>query len=217
MFDLCNHYTVAYNLNFKKPLKISGQDGCDVIKGKIRLCVKNIAPNERKITAGEATKLLFFNGDETWWLDTTWKPESSIPGGNELHRRLGYHQDETFVRYYHHKGLGMMVKTVGEPDKLNIEGNEVLELKTYRYPCNRARQIVAGQFQAMFYCWLTGFEYYQVHLYNAVTGKMEEKIKGNLDLRDFRKKLDWAIDLQNLEFAKTNCLSLSAKPIEQYA
>jgi hypothetical protein len=195
----------------------SGKSTGGIIRDKIRKYAVAIAPNERKITAGEATKLLFFNGDETWWLDTTWRPESSIPGGNELHRRLGYHQDETFVRYYHHKGLEMMVKTVGEPDKLNIEGNEVLELKTYRYPCNRARQIVAGQFQAMFYCWLTGFEYYQVHLYNAVTGKMEEKIKGNLDLRDFRKKLDWAIDLQNLEFARANNQALFGNPIKQFA
>jgi hypothetical protein len=201
------------NLKFDKPLKISGQKGCGVIKSKIRICVENIAPNERKITAGEATKLLFFNGDETWWLNTTWRPESSIPNGNELHRLLGYEQDEIFPRYYYCKNIGQRIKVVGQPDKLNIDTGEALELKTYRYPCNKERQIIAGTFQAQCYCWLTGFEDWQVHIYNAVSRKMEVRIKGKLNLQEFRKMLDLAIDLQNLEFTKTNCLS----PIEQYA
>ena len=76
------------------------------------------------------------------------------------------------------------------------------------------RQIIAGRFQAQCYCWLTGFEDWQVHIYNAVSGKIEARIKGKLNLQEFKKMLDLAIDLQSLEFAKTNCLGLSSKPIE---
>jgi len=183
------------------------------IRDKIRIA--EIAPDERKITAGEATRLLFFNGDETWWKDTAWRPESSIPSGNELHQILGYEQDETFIRYYRCKNTGLMIKVIGQPDKLNIAGNEILELKTYRYPCNKERQVVAGTFQAQCYCWLTGLQYYQVHLYNAVTRRMEARIKGEFNLQNFRKMLGWAIDLQGAEYAKTNCQAIKA--LEQFA
>jgi len=79
-----------------------------------------IGSRERKITAGEATKFLFFNDDKTWWEDTTWRPESSIPNGNEIHRLLGYLQKEVFIRYYRCKDTGQIIKVVGQPDKLNI-------------------------------------------------------------------------------------------------
>jgi len=97
----------------------------------------------------------------------------------------------------------MRVKVIGQPDRLNVADNEVWELKTYRYSCNRDRQLVAGQFQAMFYCWLTGLNDYQVHLYNAVSRRMEEKIEGHFNLRVLRKQIDWAIELQNLALIRS--------------
>jgi len=175
-----------------------------------------IGSRERKITAGEATKFLFFNDDKTWWEDTTWRPESSIPNGNEIHRLLGYLQKEVFIRYYRCKDTGQIIKVVGQPDKLNIADDEVWELKTYRYTVNRERQMTAGIFQAQCYCWLTGLSSYQVHLYNAVTCKMEEKIKGKLDLQNFQKMLEWAIALQNAELIN-NCVSYPPSEIlEQF-
>ena len=184
---------------------------------KIKRIDDDAETDGRKISAGEAVRLLFHNEIDTYWQHTTWKPERNIPGGKKIHQDKGYDQPEVFWKYYFCKPRGSVYKIFGQPDKLDIPNNLVIELKTYRYPCNRDRQLLAGWWQAEFYDGITGLEYYQVHLYNAVTKEMEVMEERKFNLRHFRRNLNAAIELKIAKQLETNQTLLAAEPARQVA
>jgi len=143
-----------------------------------------------KLSAGQIASLIFYRQNDFSGKKVS---DRQLKDGSWIHQRLGYNQEEVFVRYYYHPKTGWW-KIVGVPDKIIEEEGVVEELKTYI--TRKDWQSYVGKVQLMVYLWLTGFTKGRVVLYSMNAKKITEKQEYEFDKKFFKIIMDTAISLE---------------------
>lgn len=94
-----------------------------------------------------------------------------MPSAVKIHKLLGYDNDIKFVRDYKATD-GQKYSVRGKPDKL--EGNTVIELKTFWGEDYKHIQEGRGEVQLQTYLWLTEEPFGELHIYDINSCMLEE-------------------------------------------
>ena len=113
------------------------------------------------------------------------------PTGTELHRQLGYDNDNLLGRKYSDPWTGQTVLLIGQIDRL--DHGIVVELKTVKKRRNIKKQIRQAKGQVLCYCYIAGFKKYRIVVYDAIKGSVIKEIEGKFDQDKFDRMMHRAL------------------------